>query len=171
MSYQDEEERGAGTIPASSKRVPLSTSPHLNRRIRRQMEIVLSHYAARLDEIGRRLDELDEEWDTERTLEANASALALTGCVLGATVSRRWFLLPAVVSAFLLQHALEGWCPPLPVLRHLGFRTRAEIDEERYALKALRGDFAGLENGDKSKGEKKLDAAARAERALEAVRA
>jgi hypothetical protein len=47
-----------------------------------------------------------------------------------------------VVLTFLFQHAVQGWCPPLPVLRRLGVRTRKEIDRERYALKALRGDFA-----------------------------
>lgn len=34
----------------------------------------------------------------------------------------------------LLQHGLQGWCPPLPVLRRLGVRTRGEIDREKYAL-------------------------------------
>jgi hypothetical protein len=68
----------------------------------------------------------------------------LIGVTLGATVDRRWFALPAVIGAFLLQHAVQGWCPPLPVFRQLGFRTASEIDYERYALKALRGDFAQL---------------------------
>jgi hypothetical protein len=45
------------------------------------------------------------------------------------------------VATFLLQHALQGWCPPVPLFRSLGVRTASEIDEERYALKALRGDF------------------------------
>jgi hypothetical protein len=40
-----------------------------------------------------------------------------------------------------LQHATQGWCPPVPVFRRLGIRTQTEIDHERYALKALRGDF------------------------------
>jgi len=52
--------------------------------------------------------------------------------------------LPAVVGTFLLQHAVQGWCPPLTVFRRLGFRTAGEIARERYALKAMRGDFAGL---------------------------
>ena len=46
-----------------------------------------------------------------------------------------------MVGGFLLQHAVQGWCPPVPVFRRLGVRTQTEIDEERYALKALRGDF------------------------------
>lgn len=80
----------------------------------------------------------------ERTLEANASTLALIGVVLGVTVSSWWLLLPGVVAAFLLQHAIQGWCPPVPLFRRLGFRTQTEIDYERYALKALRGDFREL---------------------------
>jgi len=35
----------------------------------------------------------------------------------------------------------------LPVLRALGFRTPGEIERERYALKALRGDFDDLPQG------------------------
>jgi hypothetical protein len=49
------------------------------------------------------------------------------------------------MAALLLQHALQGWCPPIPLLRRLGFRTEAEINRERYALKALRGDFRQVE--------------------------
>ena len=45
------------------------------------------------------------------------------------------------MTAFLFQHALQGWCPPVPVLRRLGFRTVYEIDRERFSLKAIRGDF------------------------------
>lgn len=59
---------------------------------------------------------------------------SLTGLVLGVTVNRRWLLLPGIVLPFLLQHGLQGWCPPLPVLRRLGGRTRGEIDREKYAL-------------------------------------
>ena len=35
----------------------------------------------------------------------------------------------------------------------MGFRTATEIDYERYALKALRGDFAGLASVRGEKGE------------------
>jgi hypothetical protein len=90
--------------------------------------------------IDRRLRDLDREWDIERTLETNASVLALAGSVLGLTKNRWFFLVPAAVSAFLLQHALQGWCPPLPLFRRLGVRTRREIDDERHRLLLLRGD-------------------------------
>jgi hypothetical protein len=100
----------------------------------------------------------------ERTLEANASALALVGVGLGAFVDRRFLVLPGLVCGFLLQHALQGWCPPVPLFRHLGFRTQFEIDHERYALKALRGDFHHL--GGATPG----DRPAQAPQALQAAR-
>jgi hypothetical protein len=53
------------------------------------------------------------------------------------------------VTGFLFQHAIQGWCPPVPVLRKLGFRTSYEIEQERRALMALRGDFRHVaENAD-----------------------
>jgi hypothetical protein len=63
---------------------------------------------------------------------------------LGLTKSRKFFVIPIVVQAFFLQHALQGWCPPLIPLRRLGIRTADEINKERYALKALRGDFENV---------------------------
>jgi hypothetical protein len=125
-------------------RVPAHTEEDVNRRIRDEMEQRLAYYAAHGDEIADRLEELNREWDIERTLEANASTLAFAGVVLGSAVDRRWLALPALVTVFLLQHAVQGWCPPLPILRRMGFRTADEINEERFALKALRGDFDRL---------------------------
>lgn len=94
--------------------------------------------------ITARIRELECESDMERILAANASTLALLGVLGGLFVNRRLFLVPLVVLTFLLQHAVQGWCPPLPLFRRLGVRSRQEIDAERYALKALRGDFATL---------------------------
>jgi hypothetical protein len=61
--------------------------------------------------------------------------------VLAAAVNKKWLALPAVVLTFLVQHAIQGWCPPIPLFRSLGARTRKEIDLEKYALKVLGGDF------------------------------
>lgn len=122
----------------SPDRVRRSTAADVNMRIDRQTDANIRRYsAASREDILRRIDELDREWDIERALEVNASSLALGGLALGLTVNRRWLALPAVVLAFLFQHGFQGWCPPLPVLRRLGFRTRGEIDREKYQLKAL----------------------------------
>ena len=82
----------------------------------------------------------------------NASALAFTGVVLGILVNRKFFAIPCIVLPFLFQHAIQGWCPPIPMFRRRGVRTRREIDAEKFALKALRGDFSQVEkNGDPQK--------------------
>lgn len=107
-------------------------------------ENVARHVESGSEAIERRLAELDYEWDIDRVLEANAATAVLAGVLLGATLDRRCYLLPALVGGFLLQHAIQGWCPPVPLLRRMGFRTASEIDHERYALKALRGDFRNL---------------------------
>jgi len=91
-----------------------------------------------------RIGELEREWDIERVLETNAAVLGASGILLVAASGRRWLLLPALVTACLLQYALQGWCPPLAPLRRLGFRTRREIDLELHAVKALRGDYDQL---------------------------
>lgn len=120
---------------ASADRVRRSTPAHVNQEIDRETDTSIARYS-RMDThaIEQRIAELDREWDVERVLEVNASTLALTGLVLGVTANRKWLLLTGVVLPFLLQHGLQGWCPPLPVLRRLGVRTRGEIDRERYAL-------------------------------------
>jgi hypothetical protein len=128
------------SLPTTVDRVPESTSSNVNERIRRQTEANIVYYSTQDPEtIRERLRELDAEWDIERTLEANAGAIALTGVALGATVSKKWLIVPTVVAGFLLQHALQGWCPPLPVFRRLGIRTQSEIDEERFALRTQLG--------------------------------
>lgn len=129
----------------SADRVRRSTSPTINRKIDQRTNTNIHHYShGSQDGIAQRIATLDREWDVERVLEVNASTLALTGLVLGLTVDRKWFFLPGIVLPFLLQHGLQGWCPPLPVLRRLGIRTRNEIDREKYSLMKASEDMSGV---------------------------
>ena len=150
-------------FPATARRVQANTDDVINRRIRRQIEVNVHYYAMHPEQIGQRLLELDREWDIERVLEANAATLAFGGTMLGLVRHRGFLLLPLAVTAFLLQHALQGWCPPVPFFRRRGVRTAAEIESERAALKALRGDFAAVE--------RMPNAAERAHSAFQAVSA
>lgn len=127
---------------STARRVAENTDEEINLRIRARMRARVMYLAERPDLIPAQLAALDREWDIERILEANAAALGFLGAVLAARVHARLFLIPALVSGFLMQHAVQGWCPPLPLLRRRGIRTAAEIDEERTALRLLRGDFA-----------------------------
>jgi hypothetical protein len=124
-----------------SDRVRRNTNDNVNEKIDQATRLSVRRYTgASRSEIEARLRELDEEWDIERVLEVNASALALTGVIFGATVNRRWWLLSGTVLGFLFLHGVQGWCPPLPVLRRLGVRTCGEIDQERFALMNLLGN-------------------------------
>lgn len=126
----------------SAQRVRKSTTEKRNEIIDRIAVENIKQYQYKPDKMIRdRLNLLDKEKDIEQILELNMSILAMTGIVLTAFVNRKWLLLPAVVTAFFMQHAIQGWCPPLPIFRALKYRTRREIENERTALKALRGDF------------------------------
>ena len=130
-------------LPPTARRVAWNTSGKVNADIRgrtlKNMERAID--SGDLDGAIRRMD---REWDTERVLETNAACLLLLSLGLGVAKDRRWLWLTGGVAACLLQHALHGWCPPLPVIRVLGVRTAGEIGVERTALKSLRGDFTGV---------------------------
>jgi len=128
-------------IPASARRVERNTPDEINRERQAEIKASLHYHATRPHEVPARLAELDREWDIERALQANAAAVSLLGLALTAFVDRRFLLLPVGVAGFLMQHAVQGWCPPVPLLRRLGFRTPAEICEERCGLKMLGGEY------------------------------
>jgi hypothetical protein len=134
-------------LPSTMSRVRVNTCESVNQQIMRRTEAsIRSAAAGGRDAIDRRLRVLEEEWDIERFVETMAPTFTLLGIGLGLTRHRAWFALPVIVQGFFLQHALQGWCPPIPVLRRLGVRTLDEIEEERFALKTLRGDFRSVAN-------------------------
>jgi hypothetical protein len=120
---------------ATATRVSENTAQCVNQRIQFDTDRNIAYYS-QLDSaaIDRRLAELNREWDIERILETHAASVVIGSFVLGAVSSRKWFALSGLVGCFLLEHALEGWCPPLPIFRRLGFRTAEEIEQERQAL-------------------------------------
>lgn len=126
----------------AADRVRAVTADYVNQRIDEKISENVRYYSGRTRaEVTCRIAELEREWDIERVLQLGAASLSLTGLTLAAVKNRVWFLLPTTVLSFLFLHAVQGWCPPIPVLRRLGIRTREEIERERYALKALLGDF------------------------------
>ena len=135
------------TLPKTTSRVSQWTSRKVNERIFSQTQQNVEHYCGTDKEtLAKRLEELDREWDFERAIQTGAAAHVLLGLALGTFVNRRWYIWSAVIGGFLLMFALAGWAPPLAILRRLGFRTQAEIEEERDALRLLRGDFKPTDN-------------------------
>lgn len=141
---------------------PKNTSEKINYKIRRETEARIKYYSLRdKNELNERIKELDDEWDVENVLEVNAGSLAMGGALLGILLDKRFFLLSAVATGFLIQHSIKGWCPPIPLIRKFGIRTRHEIDIERNALKAIRGDYRDVseEKDNLTKAEKAFEAA------------
>lgn len=141
------------------ERVPQLTAHEVNDRLRSQAESRVAYYAHHPEAIDQRLRELDAEWDVERTIETEAACTVLTGFFLGAVLGRKWLALTAVASGMVLLHALHGAYPLLPLLRRAGLRTAREISTERYAIKALRGDFLPVRGGLKGSEHKAFEAA------------
>ena len=125
-----------GTMMQSTyDRVRNSTPDSINQKIDQKTQQNIQYYSMQNEMVIKsRIKELDHEWDIERVLALNASLFALSGVILGATVNKKWLILPTVVTIFLAQHAIQGWCPPLPLFRKTGIRSRKEIDHERYSL-------------------------------------
>lgn len=155
MPLPSKSTKTTGRVAPTTTRVPSHTPDYLNQRIRGRSREQIENCAAYPDRIEARLLTLDREWDIERVLEAHASSLVVVGSLLGYMLSVWFYWLPLLVGGFLLQHAIQGWCPPLRLFRRLGFRTHAEIATEYYTLRALRGDFHALpEAGPKDPKEK-----------------
>ena len=126
------------TIKLTHDRVRENTSKKALEKIDRKTEENIHHYGSQdRAAIRQRIEALNKEWDTERVLEITSGINVLLGLALGLTVNRRWLILSAVSAAFLVQHTVQGWCPPLPVIRSLGVRTKNEIEQERDALMEL----------------------------------
>lgn len=155
------------TNAGDADRVRANTSAEVNARLDREMRERVESYAAKGGtDISRRIEELDREWDFERILEAEAASMGMIGVTLAATVNKKLLALPVMVAGMVLLHSVQGWYPLLPVFRRLNVRTREEIDREKYALKALRGDFEQVSSEPSTS---RTDAAARARRAWEAA--
>ena len=141
-------------MTTQNDRVQKSTPKSINKEVEAKLKENIRFYSTQSkDVISARISELEKEWNMDRVLITNASSLAGIGLVLGATVNKRWLILPGVVLTFLFQHGLQGWCPPLPLFRKFGTRSFKEIDRERFALKYLRGDFNDVGENDRQDAE------------------
>lgn len=94
--------------------------------------------------ITQRLAELDDEWSAGRVAKLSIASGILIGLAAAALVSWWWLALPVALGLLQLQYlgSREGLLTR--ALKKLGLRSSVEIEHERFALKALRGDFHHL---------------------------
>jgi hypothetical protein len=112
---------------------------------------------------------LDDEPDLETVASLALAGAGTLGLVFGFLGSRLWRLLAWISLPLLFAHSRGKLRAPEHFLSTLGLRSRRDIQEERYALKVLRGDFrnTGSMGMDARGAEGVLDA----DVALEAARA
>jgi len=95
--------------------------------------------------ITERLEEIEREWSAGRATKATIGVIVVVGLALtGLTASPWWLSLPTIGGLLLLQYLFtrSSWLGA--TFHEMGFRSGAEIDQEKFALKALRGDFRHL---------------------------
>lgn len=125
----------------TAQRVEWNTSAQLAQEIEDQLKENISRYLhADRTLIDQRLKELDAEWNVERLIETEAPSMIALGIALGLGQDRRWFALSAMAASMVILHSFQGWYPLLPLFRRLGIRSQNEIEQERSALRVLRGD-------------------------------
>jgi hypothetical protein len=94
--------------------------------------------------ISDRLGQLDREWSAGRMTKAVIGVMIVAGLGLTALAGPWWLILPTVGGFFLLQYLFsrQSWLGA--TFREIGFRSSTDIDQEKFALRALRGDFKNL---------------------------
>lgn len=94
--------------------------------------------------ITERLNHIDSEWSAGRITKAVIGVAIIVGMVLAASLNWWWLIMPSIGGLLLLQY-LFGRTSWLGLLfQRLGFHSGEELDREKMALKAIRGDFRHL---------------------------
>jgi hypothetical protein len=126
------------------------TAQHINAGIDKRTSQALAEIGDEPHAIRQRLWALDREWHLDRALIAVFSVLgAFTAhrsfkAVVRGRRMNGWRVVFWAQTAFLLHHAIRGWCPPVSVLRRIGFRTEKEIAAERTALEKRLAASTGI---------------------------
>jgi hypothetical protein len=123
-------------IPATEPGLPTSDA-RLEARLRRVLE-------SGPDAFTERICQLDREWTVGRAVKVTTAVLILAGLALGVLVNHWWLVLAAVGGLALMQYLFARWSFVGELFHQFGLRTGGEIDQEKTALKALRGDFQAL---------------------------
>lgn len=107
----------------------------------------IQHYSGRpIQLLGKRIEELEEEIPLEALVYRGGALMTIGGLTLLFLrgKSRAAWLFAVAIGALQLQYSYQGGNALTDILRKRGYRSRKEIEAEKYALQALRGDFAAF---------------------------
>jgi len=94
--------------------------------------------------LERRLQHLDREWSAGRVTKVTLAIVIGIGLALTFWVSPYWAVLPGLAALCLLQYLFSRQGLLTELYHRIGFRNGCEIEQEKLALRALRGDFKRL---------------------------
>jgi hypothetical protein len=132
------------TNPAAHPETPRVKPP---REVDRETARSIHYYATRPTQfLSKRIEELADELPLETFVFRGGAILTIGGLTLLLLKGRKraaWALVLAV-AALQLQYSYLGRNGLTDILRRCGYRSRREIEAEKYSLRALRGDFAAI---------------------------
>jgi hypothetical protein len=121
----------------------VKTRDEINRDTLRSIQ----QYSGRpIELVRKRIEDLEEEIPLEALIYRGGVLItigALTLLLLRRKSRAAWIFAVAI-GALQLQYSYQGRNAVTNTLRKRGFRSRKEIEAEKYALQALRGDFAAF---------------------------
>ncbi len=94
--------------------------------------------------IDARLEQLEAEWTAGRMVKATLGVVILAGFTLATLHDPYWLILPGIAGVLLLQYVFFRGGVLAQLFGCMGYRGGKEIDDERFALRTLRGDFRNL---------------------------
>jgi hypothetical protein len=126
--------------PPTHDRIREHSSESANQRIDRETRGAIAEARHSSSARTARIRELEQEWNIDRALMLNFGIVGAFTAFKAMQQRKRtghiggWSLLFWVQMGFLVNHAVRGWCPPMPLFRRLGFRSSNEIAAEMVAL-------------------------------------
>jgi hypothetical protein len=129
--------------PASPPMPNLKPRKEINRDTARSIQ----YYSQRPAElVSIRIAELDQEIPLEAFVYRGGAALTIVSLalILFDNKNRAARIMALIIAALQLQYSFQGRNPFTDMLRRRGYRSRKEIEVEKYSLEALRGDFAAF---------------------------
>ncbi len=134
-------------MPGKPAAVSVETGARPRKEVDRATARSIQFYSSRPPEfVSRRIEELKEEIPLEALVYRGGAALTIAGVtllLLRRKIRAAW-ILTVVIAALQLQYSYRGRNALIEILRRRGYRSRKEIEAEKYSLEALRGDFAAF---------------------------
>jgi len=124
--------------------VPTGSGLKLRREVNRNTARSIQYYSSRpIHFISQRIEELEQEVPLEAFVYRGGAALTIASLalLLSRPKHRAAWIFAACIAALQLQYSSQGRSVLTDILRKRGYRSRKEIEIEKYSLQALRGDF------------------------------